>query len=103
MNSMNEVLNIIFTMLMSLNNCNFTDSIHIMMLPQNVLYHTYEYKGDIILTPHEDYKSFSDSTVILHMYSGLYPKLITPDNIQHSYCYKHHEWEMLYRTNSRII
>ena len=101
---MNEVLNIIFTMLMSFNTCNFTDSIHIMMLPHNVLYHTYEYKGDIILTPHEDYKSFSDSSItILHMYDDLYPKLITPDNIQHSYCYKHHEWQMLYKTNNRII
>ena len=55
---MNDVLNIIFTMLMSFNNCNYTDSMHTMMLPENILYHTYEYKGDIVLTPHEEYKSF---------------------------------------------
>ena len=96
---MNTILNlqIIFSMLFSLNECNYTKEFHIMLLPSSSvytysLYHHYENSRYLFLTNHNSL--FTDT--LYHQYQINYPSFHGEQNTTSQYCVIDTMWEELY-------
>ena len=97
MNTLSINLQIIFSMLFSLNECNYTEEAHIMLLPSSSvstysLYHYYENSRYLFLTNHNSL--FSDT--LYHQYQIIYPSFHSEPNITSQYCVIDSMWEELY-------
>ena len=100
---MNTIYNlqIIFSMLFALNECNYTEEFHIMLLPNSknteyTLYHHYENTRFLFLTNHNSLMS----DTLYHQYPYIYPSREARQNINlltvSQYCEVDSMWEELY-------
>ena len=97
MNTLLINLQIIFSMLFSLNECNYTEEAHIMLLPSSSvytysLYHYYENSRYLFLTNH----NFLFSDTLYHQYQINYPSFLSEQNTTYQYCVIDSMWEELY-------
>jgi len=97
MNTLLINLQIIFSMLFSLNECNYTEEAHIMLLPSSSvstysLYHYYENSRYLFLTNHNSL--FTDT--LYHQYQINYPSFHGEQNTTSQYCVIDNMWEELY-------
>lgn len=97
MNTLSINLQIIFTMLFSLNECHLTEESHIMLTPSSSvstysLYHYYENSTYLFLTTHNSL--FTDT--LYHQYQINYPSFHSEPNTTSQYCVIDSMWEELY-------
>jgi len=96
MNTLLINLQIIFSMLFSLNECHLTEEAHIMLLPTSSvytysLYHYYENSRYMFLTNHNSL--FTDT--LYHQYQINYPSF-NGESTTSKYCVIDSTWEELY-------